>query len=121
MLALRWSDREPRPDGPSALKIARSIFVNDDGQLTEKDTKTHQQRRVVLDPETDAVLDEHETRARQRLAQAGLDFRTDGYIFSPIPDGSIPLHPGHSVETVRQASKAPWDRYLAEEPASLQR
>ncbi len=93
MLALRWSDREPRPDGPSALKVARSIFVDDDGHLAEKDTKTHQQRRVVLDPETDAVLDEFEARARQRVARAGLEFSTAGHIFSPVPDGIIPLHP----------------------------
>jgi hypothetical protein len=62
MIGLRWSDRQRRADGPSALKIARSIFV-DDGELMEKDTKTHQQRRVVLDPESDAVLDELESRA----------------------------------------------------------
>jgi integrase len=93
MLGLRRSDRERRPDGPSALKIARSIFVDDDGQLAEKDTKTHQQRRVVLDPDSDAVLDEAEGRARQRTAQGGLEFNPDGYIFSPLPDGSIPWHP----------------------------
>jgi integrase len=93
MLGLRRSDRERRPDGPSALKIARSIFVDDDGQLAEKDTKTHQQRRIVLDAETDAVLDELENRARRRVAQFSLEFNPDGYMFSPVPDGNIPLHP----------------------------
>ena len=34
------------------ITIRRTIYVDDRGQLQEKDTKTHQQRRVVLDPET---------------------------------------------------------------------
>ncbi|SDT36357.1 GntR family transcriptional regulator [Jiangella sp. DSM 45060] len=93
MLALRFSDRERRPDTTSVLKVERSIFINDDGLLEEKDTKTHQQRRIVLDPETDAVLDEVEDRARRRAALAGTDFDPNAYMFSPSPDGSIPLHP----------------------------
>jgi integrase len=93
MCALRWTDLERRNGATSVLRIERSIFVNDDGQLEEKDTKTHQQRRVVLDAESDAVLDEQEQRARQRAAQAGIAFNPNGYIYSPVPDGSIPHHP----------------------------
>ena len=50
MCGLHRYHREPRPDAPSVLRVERSIFVNDDGGLEEKDTKTHQHRRIVLDP-----------------------------------------------------------------------
>src|SRR6185503_6178176 len=93
MCALRWSDRSRQVGATSVLGIRRSIFVNDAGQLEEKDTKTHQQRRVVMDAESDAVLDEHERRCRQRAVDAGIAFDPNGYMFSPVPDGSVPHHP----------------------------
>ena len=39
--------------------------------VTEKDTKTHQQRRLTLDPETVAVLTEHWERCQERAAAVG--------------------------------------------------
>jgi integrase len=75
------------------LRVERSIFVNDIGGLEEKNTKTHQHRRIVLDPDTDAVMDEHEIRAQRRAEAGGVEFNPSGYLFSPIPDGSVPLHP----------------------------
>jgi integrase len=91
MCALHWYHREPRPDAQSVLNVQRALFYNDDGKLEEKDTKTHQHRRLVLDPDTDAVLDEHEARARRRADAAGFEFDPNGYQFSPVPDGSRPL------------------------------
>ena len=93
MCALRWSDRSRQVGATSVLSVRRSIFVNDAGQLEEMDTKTHQQRRIVMDPEPDAVLDEHEARCRQRADELGIPFNPNGYIFSSAPDGSRPLHP----------------------------
>ncbi|WP_202867166.1 GntR family transcriptional regulator [Kribbella pittospori] len=93
MCALRFTDRVRRKDAKSVLKIERSIFVNDNGALEEKDTKTHQHRRVVLEPEDDAVLDEQEAAARRRAASAGVKFDPNGFIYSPVPDGSVPHHP----------------------------
>jgi DNA-binding transcriptional regulator YhcF (GntR family) len=91
MCALRWTDRERPPGEPSVLRVARALYYDDDGKLAEKDTKTHQQRGLVLDPETDAVLDELEARTRQRAEAVGVDFNRAGYMFSPVPDGSRPL------------------------------
>jgi hypothetical protein len=88
MCALRWSDRDRREGATSVLRIERSIFVNDGGQLEEKDTKTHQQRRVIPDPEPDAILDEQEQRARERAAAASIAFNSNGFIFSPLPTGA---------------------------------
>jgi hypothetical protein len=36
----------------AVLTLRRSVHVHEDGQVVEKDTKTHQQRRVALDVET---------------------------------------------------------------------
>jgi integrase len=90
MCALRWTDRERRPGEPSVLRVARALYYDDDGKLAEKDTKTHQQRGLVLDPETDTVLDELEARTRQRTEAVGEGFNPAGYMFSPVPDGTRP-------------------------------
>jgi hypothetical protein len=89
MCALRWNDRERRPGEPSVLRVARALYY-DDGKLAEKDTKTHQQRGLVLDPETDTVLDELEARTRQRTEALNVDFNPAGHMFSPVPAGSRP-------------------------------
>lgn len=91
MCALRWSDRERRRGEPSALRVERALYYADGGELAEKDTKTHQHRRLVLDVETDAVLDEHEARARARAEAIGVPFNPAGYMFSSVPDASRPL------------------------------
>jgi integrase len=90
MCALRWSDRERRADEASVLRVARALYYDENGKLAEKDTKTHQQRGLVLDPETDAVLDDLEARARQCVDSVGVDFDSAGYMFSPVPNGSRP-------------------------------
>jgi len=90
MCALHWNDRQPRLGEPSALRVERALFYNDEGKLEEKDTKTHQHRLLVVDPETDAVLDELEERARRRVEAVGVQFNPAGYMFSPVPDGSRP-------------------------------
>ena len=59
----------------AVLTIRRTVFIGHDAQLQEKDTKTHQQRRVVLDPETAAILAEHHARVSERAA-ALVDTRT---------------------------------------------
>ncbi len=59
----------------------------------DKDTKTHQQRRVALDPETVAVLTEHLERWRERAAALGVELAPTAYVFSLAPDASKPLVP----------------------------
>ncbi|MFI5731058.1 GntR family transcriptional regulator [Kribbella sp. NPDC051587] len=93
MCALRWSDWIRRTGEKSVLSIARSIFVLHGGGLEEKDTKTHQKRHVVLEPEEDAILADQEQRARARAECASIPFDPNGFIYSPLPDGSLPRHP----------------------------
>lgn len=64
----------------------------------EGDLKTHQQRRVALDPETVEALGEHLARCRARAEALGLELAEDAFVFSGAPDGSTPLNPGSSTQ-----------------------
>lgn len=75
-----------------ALTIRRAI-TQFEGVLTEKDTKTHQQRRLALDEESVAVLTEHWERCRDRAAAVGEPLPRSAFVFSLAPDGSTPLVP----------------------------
>lgn len=75
------------------ISIRRTVSYTEDGQLMDKDTKTHQQRRVVLDPETAAVLRDHRARVQARLDVGGDQLAPDAYVFSPDPTGLTPLLP----------------------------
>jgi integrase len=61
--------------------------------MREKDTKTHQQRRIGLDTESLAVLREHVQRQDEAAGQAGIVIAPDAYLFSLDPDCSHPLVP----------------------------
>lgn len=84
LCALRWE----RIDFAAAVVTIRTSIAEVNGQNWEKDTKDHQQRRIVLDPQTLGLL-----RAllvlRAREAEAlGFELPQDGYVFSGDPDGS---------------------------------
>jgi integrase len=70
LCALRWKHVDL---GTSVVTLRRVISLDESGDLVEKDTKTHQQRRAVVDAETAEVLAEHKRRWQ---------------VFSPAPDGS---------------------------------
>lgn len=89
LCAIRWSHLDLER---GTVTISRSI-ANYDGVLVEKDTKTHQKRRLALDPDTVAVLREHRERVAERAASLGLTLRTDSFVFSLDPDGSRPMKP----------------------------
>ncbi|HEX4102149.1 MAG TPA: tyrosine-type recombinase/integrase [Pseudonocardiaceae bacterium] len=52
------------------------------GVGTEKDTKTHQMRRIALDTETVVLLRELKDRWRARLVDFGLELTDDMYVFT---------------------------------------
>lgn len=91
MCALRWIDVDL---DKRVLDIRRAIGKGKGGKLVEKDTKTHQHRRVVLDPETVEVLSGQWQRLRKRTRALGVDHAGSAHIFSLAPDGSTPLKPG---------------------------
>jgi len=97
MCGLRWDHLDL---DKSLITVRRSVY-RDGRDLKEKDTKTHQQRRVVLDSETTQVLREVRERARQRAVALDFMLPPEAYVFSPQPDGRIPPHP----DTVTQRYK----------------
>ena len=90
LCALRWSDL----DGEAAvLTIGRSVFDVPGGGWGEKDTKTHQVRRVGLDEVALHVLELHREHAEDRAKDAGVSVRPDGFIFSRSATGVEPVRP----------------------------
>lgn len=75
-------------DGRETIWLRRAIRI-EHGRLVEADLKTHQQRRVALDPETVVVLREYIERCRARAAALGLELAADAFLFSGSPDGLI--------------------------------
>lgn len=99
MCGLHWHDVDV---DKSMLTIRRTIYVDDDNNVQEKDTKTHQQRRIVVDPETLHVLNDLQARARDRSSQLGYALPKAAYVFSPIPDGSVPLLPDTATQRYKR-------------------
>ena len=91
-LALRWRDLEPASDGRATLTISRSIGQSTSG-IEEKDTKTHQGRRVILDAGTVAILEEHRSRWEERAATADAKITKESLLFSTELDASAPWRP----------------------------
>ena len=89
MSALRWS----HIDFDAALATLHRSIGQYGGQMWEKDTKTHQRRRVTLDPDTLELLLEHRQRCEKRAAQLGLSVGAEAFVFSLAPDGSTQVRP----------------------------
>jgi integrase len=89
VLALRWRhvhfDRQ-------LLEIRRN-YVQRQGRKIEKDTKTHQMRRISLDKNTITVLEEHRDRAQHRAKLLDVASIDEWYLFSSDPDYGRPLNP----------------------------
>src|SRR5262249_20666730 len=88
LVALRWSDIDL---ARRAVTIRRGIVLGPDG-LAEKDTKTHQARRVTLDEATTDAVVLHRTAALERSTFARLPLPDDGFVFTSDL-GSTPWFP----------------------------
>ena len=110
--------RRPRPGGANdpAHGVHRSAR-----EVGEKDTKTHRQRRVVLDPETAAVLRDHHARAQARAAALGEPFNAEASVFSAGPDSLLPFNPDTATQRYPADGDTPLYQHDAEEPAALHR
>lgn len=88
-LALRWS----RIDLDGGVIDIRRSYVWSQGRGVEKDTKTHQMRRIALDPETVEVLRAHRRRHDQVAGSLGAVLGNQAYLFSYEPDRTRPYNP----------------------------
>jgi integrase len=68
-------------------------YVVVDGCRVRKDTKTHQDRYLAIDPVTCAMIGEHLDAVRARLADVGVERAEDAYVFSNDPAGATPWNP----------------------------
>jgi integrase len=89
LLALRWDDLDLVR---GVVTISRGIVNGPDG-LVEKDTKTHQARRVTLDSATVAVLAAHRERAAHRARLAQVELSPGALLFSRDGLGEEPWYP----------------------------
>lgn len=94
--ALRWRDVDLDAE---TLEIRRN-YVLHKGVGVEKDTKTHQMRRIALDSETVALLRDHRERVRERIEELGGALTGTTYVFGGVrsPDHSAPYSP-HAVSS----------------------
>jgi integrase len=93
LCALRWKHVDLERH---RLTIARSI-VEVSGELIEKDTKTHQVRKVSLDEETVAVLTAHRAACEELAGKCGATLASSSFLFSHEVDFSTPWRPNYAT------------------------
>jgi integrase len=94
LCALRWSDIDTVA---GTAVIARNVIEVDHGGWLEKDTKTHQSRRLALDAATLAVLERHRARLDERASKVGTVVARGGFVFTHAADASSPWLPNHQT------------------------
>jgi integrase len=87
--AIRWKDL----DMQRGLLLIQRSNAQPKGGLKEKETKTRQQRRIALDPQTLSLLAEYKERCEQRCAAVDCTLHGGAFLFSPSVDGSTPWPP----------------------------
>ncbi len=68
-------------------------YVVRGGQHVRKDTKTHQDRWVAIDPVTCALIESYLAVIKAELAAVGVALRDDAYLFSNDPAHARPWNP----------------------------
>jgi len=89
VLALRWSDFEPS----TGMLAVRRNYVRSGSLRIEKDTKTHQMRRISLDPETVAMLADHRAHYEEQVRVLDFEPSNQAFVFSYQPLYDLPADP----------------------------
>ncbi|WP_252299366.1 tyrosine-type recombinase/integrase [Salinispora arenicola] len=109
LCALRWD----RVDFATGILVIRSSIAQLGAKMWEKDTKTHQQRRITLDDLTLALLRAYLRRCKERAKAVALELPDDARVFSLLPDGSDWLKPDSvSQRYTRMCERLGWDMNL---------
>jgi integrase len=101
VIAIRWSDLDLEE---GVVTISRGVVMGPHG-LVEKDTKTHQARRVALDPETVRMLVAHQTAVEERANTCGTKLVDNGFVFSADVEARTPWYPDSVSRRFRQACR----------------
>jgi integrase len=98
LCGLQWDDI----DVVAGTVIIRRGVVEIASTIHVKDTKTHAERVVSLDPATGELLRRHRAYVEARGAACGTALVTDAFVLSPAPDGSTPLRPNLATDVFRR-------------------
>lgn len=111
LCALRWGDVVFEGERSSVLHIRQSAYVVPRERAATKATKTHQERRIVLDPWGTAALLMQRAHQERNAARVGRQITDASYVLSRKTDGSGPPRPdGYSAAFGRLRDKlAGWD------------
>lgn len=91
----------------------RSSIAQVGTRTWEKQIKTHQRRRITLDPQTLELLKAYRCRCEERAAALGLELAPTARVFSRDPDGDTWLKPESVTQRyVRMCSRLGWDMHL---------
>jgi integrase len=88
-----------------SVHIAFNYLVKN-GQRVRKDTKTHQDRYLAIDPVTSAMIGEHLDVIRVSLADFGLELPQEAYVFSNDPKGASPWNPDWATHKASELAVA---------------
>ena len=106
LCALRWD----RLDLDRAVLTIRSSIAQRNTETWEKDTKTHQQRRIALDADTVSLLRAYWQECDKNAAAAGLTIPAAGRIFSGDLVHATWLRPSSvSNRYARMCRRLGWD------------
>jgi DNA-binding transcriptional regulator YhcF (GntR family) len=109
LCALRWD----LLDLDNAVLVIRTSIAQDGATTWEKDTKTHQQRRIALDADTVALLRAYRQQCEKYAAAAGEKIATDGRVFSLSVDHRMWLKPSSVSQRYRRmCARLGWDMHL---------
>jgi integrase len=81
-------------------------YVVKGGKKVRKDTKTHQDRYLAIDPVTCALIQEHLAAAEAALAGTGVKLTQDAYLFSNQPANARPWNPDWATHRVADLAVA---------------
>jgi integrase len=81
-------------------------YVVRGGQRVRKDTKTHQDRWLAIDPDTCALIATYLDETSAALAAVGVELRDDAYLFSNDPSHSCPWNPDWVTHQIAAAAAA---------------
>ena len=111
LCALRWD----RLELDRAVLTIHTSIAQEGRRTWEKDTKTHQQRRIALDATTINLLRAYRRRCNERASALGVTVKPSGRLFSASPDHSRWLLPSSVTQRyARMCARLGWDRNIHE-------
>jgi integrase len=111
LCALRWK----HVDLPASALTVRKAVAQDGSSTWEKDTKTHQRRRITLDPVTVNLLGSYRQLLADQLAQVDAELDDEAFLFSTDPAREAWLRPSSVSQRYRRmCAGLGWDMDIKE-------